>query len=84
MKIEVHFFGDTKRFLPADASGRKATVEIPAGSNVDALCDHLGMGDEAVVIVVNDVQHHRGTVLNAGDAVTFLPSLVGGEPVAHS
>ena len=84
MKIEVHFFGDTKRFLPADASGRRTTVEIPAGSNVDALCDHLGMGDEAVVIMVNDVQHHRGTMLNAGDAVTFLPSLVGGASAAHS
>ena len=54
---------------------------IPAGSNVDALCEHLGMAEDAVVIMVNDVQHHRGTVLNAGDAVTFLPSLVVGEPV---
>jgi sulfur carrier protein ThiS len=84
MKIEVHFFGDTKRFLPAAGIGRRATVEIPAGSNVDALCDHLGMGDEAVVIMVNDIQHHRGTVLDAGDAVTFLPSLVGGASAAHS
>ena len=83
MKIEVHFFGDTKRFLPADASGRRVTVEIPAGSNVDALCEHLGMAEEAVVIMVNDVQHHRGTVLDDGDAVTFLPSLVGGEPAMH-
>lgn len=78
MKVQVHFFGDTKQFLPADATGKRATVEIPAGSDVDALCDHLGMGDEAVVIMINDAQHHRGTVLDDGDSVTFLPSLVGG------
>ena len=39
------------------------------------------MAEEAVVIMVNDVQHHRGTVLDDGDAVTFLPSLVGGAAV---
>lgn len=78
MKVEAHFFGDTKQFMPANATSKKAIVEIPEGSNVDKLCDHLGMGDEAVVIMVNDSQHHRGTVLSEGDTVTFLPSLVGG------
>jgi sulfur carrier protein ThiS len=78
MKVTVVFFGDFVRYKPADWPGKRGTVEVPEGSNIDALADQLGIGEEPCVIMLNEEAHHRGAELHEGDTVTFLPPLAGG------
>ncbi|MGH2352464.1 MAG: MoaD/ThiS family protein [Chloroflexota bacterium] len=78
MKVNVVFFGDFAKFKPASWSGRRGTVDVPDGATIDTLADHLGLGEEPCVVMLNEEQHHRGAELHDGDTVTFLPPIAGG------
>ena len=79
MEVTVVFFGDFARFKPADWPKRRGVVEVPEGATIDVLARQLGLGDEPCVVMLNEEQNHRGATLAAGDTVTFLPPIAGGE-----
>ena len=78
MTVTVVFFGDFVKFKPADWTGKRGKVEVPARATIDALAQQLGIGDEPCVVMLNEEAHHRGAELHEGDTVTFLPPIAGG------
>jgi molybdopterin converting factor small subunit len=78
MKVEVWLFSTLKKYLPPNAKGKKAVVELPEGATLADLADHLGLHEEAIVPTVNDEQAHWGLKLKDGDRVSFFPPLAGG------
>jgi molybdopterin converting factor small subunit len=78
MQVHVQLFSRFRELLPAEALG-KATLEMPAGSTVGQLLDHLGIGGTVKLIDVNGRREtDRGRVLRDGDTVRVFPMVVGG------
>jgi len=78
MKVEVWLFSTLRKYLPSGAQGNRAVVELPEGSTLADLVEHLGLQEEALVGTVNDEQAHWGLKLKDGDRVSFFPPLAGG------
>ena len=82
MTIQLRLFGDLKRYLPAGAAGRQATVEVPDGLDALGLILHLGVPydaeEGAVVVAINDTQVEHSARLTEGDVVSMFAPLAGG------
>jgi len=78
MHVQVKLFSRFRAHLPAEAQG-EATLELPNGSTVGDLLDHLGITGRVKSIAVNEESEgDRGRVLRDGDAVRIFPFVVGG------
>jgi sulfur carrier protein ThiS len=76
--VTVKMFGQMAEYLPPNAKGRRAKVELDGAATVDVLCEDLGIEDVPMVILVNGQQAHRAISLSEGDEVSFLAPLAGG------
>ena len=82
MTITLRLFGELKQYLPGNAKGRTARLEVPDGLTALQLILRLGIpygGDEGqMVVAVNDVEVSHCTVLRDGDTVSMFEPLAGG------
>ena len=81
MRVTVLFFGVLKELLP----GERQTLELPAGSTVDAVLSHyrelLPQQPKlwsSLAIAVNQSYAVTGCLLRDGDEVALLPPVSGG------
>jgi molybdopterin converting factor small subunit len=79
MIITVALYAGLAQFLPTGAQGRKATVDVPAGSTVQDALRRLGVPDDVLCIpVVNGVRATGERVLKDGETLSLFPPLAGG------
>ena len=72
-------FGAMRDYLPPDADGNRATVDLPDGATVGDLVDSLGAPRRMVhALLVDEVQADLGHGLREGAAVTLMPPFSGG------
>lgn len=80
MKIEVRFWGVTRRLAGTD----RLELDLPAASTVDVLADRLAQhGDlaaemERCAFAIGDTLVPRTHVLDEGDELAVLPPVSGG------
>lgn len=78
MQVHVKLYSRFREALPGEARGR-ATIDMPQGTTLDHLLDHLGIAGRIKLITVNGrAEADRGRVLQDGDAVHIFPVVVGG------
>jgi len=78
MKVYVKLFSRFREHLPAEAHG-EASVDLPAGTTIAGLLDHLGISARVQLVSVNDhPEPDRDRALHAGDEVRIFPFVVGG------
>lgn len=79
MIVTVVCFGAMRDYLPADADGNRARVELSAGATVGDLVDALGAPRKLVhALLVDGVQGDLARGLDEGAEVTLMPSFSGG------
>lgn len=79
MKIQVELYATLSQYLPPDAEGRKATVELPEGATVGHLLKHLAIPAEmAALLLVNGTHRPPETLLKDGEVIAMFPPLAGG------
>jgi sulfur carrier protein ThiS len=88
MLIQAKLFATLIRMVPDEIrarypqsarAGSPLSVDLPEGSTLADLVDHLGLPPEKVrVIFVNGRVQQRDTILNAGDEVGIFPPVGGG------
>ena len=87
MRIEVRLFATLARYLPKDAPGGTAQLDVADDSSVGDVIAVLGIpADFSRVILVNDRDVDESQRLGEGDVVTLFPPLAGGacHGVIHS
>lgn len=78
MQLHVKLFSRFRERLPREARG-KATIELPGGSTVGQLLDHLGIAGRIQLISINgEPETDRSRALHDGDTVHIFPFVVGG------
>lgn len=69
-------------YLPADAIGNKAEVEMTAGASCGEVLARLKIPDDAIQVVMVNGEYvspeNRKNPLSEGDAVSVWPSIQGG------
>lgn len=79
MKSEVRLFAQLSEYLPANAKGKRAIVEVPNASSVRDIVRYLGIPEDvAGVILVNGQQAGLDTMLRESDVVSLFPPIAGG------
>ena len=91
MIIQIQLFANLRDCLPSDSRRGKAEVEIPDGSNLQDLIDHLGIEQclgEGVSIadqieswqisIDGEFIHDLERVLTNGNQVIVFPHMAGG------
>jgi molybdopterin converting factor small subunit len=79
VRVTVTCFGAMREYLPEDADGNRATIELPDGASVGDLVDALGAPRRLVhALLVDEVQGAIGQRLHEGAAVTLMPPFSGG------
>jgi sulfur carrier protein ThiS len=78
MQVQVRLFSRLRAALPPETRGL-ASVELPAGANIDTLLDQLGIEATVKLISVNGKRiTDRQRILQEGDRVHIFPPVVGG------
>jgi DNA-3-methyladenine glycosylase I len=81
MKVSAVCFGQMREFLPADAEGNRATLELEDAARVLDLVHSLGAPERLVyVLLVNGERGQLDHRLTDGDEVTLMPPYTGGSP----
>lgn len=79
MRVEVRLFATLAAFLPPVSREGVVTLDVPAGSTVRDVMQHLGMPPELErVSLVNGGDADPEHALRQGDVVTVFPPLAGG------
>ena len=79
MNIEVRCFGAMREYLPADAQGNTAAVELEPDARVSDAVAVLDAPDRLVhAVLVNEDPADLSTVLKDGDRLTLMPHYSGG------
>ena len=79
MQIDVVCFGAMRDYLPANADGNRATVELQEGSSVGDLADSLGAPRRLLFsVLVDGARATEDTALTNGAEVTLMPPFTGG------
>ncbi len=80
MKVTVKLFATLRKYLPPDATGGKAEVELPDGATVRQLVERLGIPQSAARLVMVDGEHcpELDTPLQDGQTVSIFPPVAGG------
>ena len=79
MKVEVQLFATLQPYLPPDAAGDHAFLELPDGSTVAQVQAALHIPDDfSCLTVVNGHDASPDQVLTPGDVVAMFPPLAGG------
>lgn len=78
MRVEIRLFGPLKRYLPHNAVGQRAILNLTNGATVEELLKELGISNVECIVTVNDVPVNRSHKLNDGDVVSIYPPIAGG------
>lgn len=79
VKVSVVGFGVMRDFLPDDADGNQARVEIEEGARVQDVVNLLGAPERLVyALLVNGERGGLDQPLGDGDEVTLMPPFTGG------
>jgi sulfur carrier protein ThiS len=79
MQITVKLYATLRRYGPSLPLGAGFALNLPAGSDVAGVAEHLGIPDAvALVAMVNDQAVHLDRVVMAGDTVSLFPPVAGG------
>ena len=79
MKVEVQLFATLQPYLPPDAVGDQAFLDLPDGSTVAQVQAALRIPDDfPCLTVVNGHDAAADQVLKPGDVVAMFPPLAGG------
>ncbi|HET91052.1 MAG TPA: MoaD/ThiS family protein [Chloroflexi bacterium] len=79
MVIHVKLFATLRHQYPHLDIGEAMPVDLPPGTTVNQLIDHLDLPSEQVKIVfVNNCVQNGEYVLNAADQVGIFPPVGGG------
>lgn len=78
MQVHVKLMSRFREHLPPEARG-ETTIELPNGSTLNDLMEHLGIRRRVKLVAVNDEhESDRGRTLRDGDSVRIYPFVVGG------
>lgn len=78
MDITVKLYSRFREHLPAGTRG-EAIIELPPGTTIAGLLDHLGISARVHLISVNDrPEPDRDRILHEGDNIRIYPFVVGG------
>ncbi|CAN5722362.1 hypothetical protein BH20ACT23_BH20ACT23_22020 [soil metagenome] len=79
MKVSVVCFGQMREFLPLDAEGNRATLELDDAAHVLELVHLLGAPERLIyALLVNGERGRLEDPLADGDEVTLMPPYSGG------
>lgn len=79
MRVAVVCFGAMRDYLPDDADGNRAFVDVSENATVADLVDVLGAPRRLVhALLVDGVQGDLARGLHEGAEVTLMPSFSGG------
>lgn len=83
MKIKVKLFATLMQYLPADADGHVASMEVPEDTTVGAIVTQLNLPPELThLVLINGVfvppQARAEKTLVAGDELAVFPPVAGG------
>jgi molybdopterin synthase sulfur carrier subunit len=79
MQITVKLYATLRKYGPSLPLGAGFTLDLPEGSDVAAVAEHLGLPVRVpLVAMVNDQAVHLDHVVVAGDAVSLFPPVAGG------
>ncbi|HSJ53032.1 MAG TPA: MoaD/ThiS family protein [Anaerolineae bacterium] len=78
MVVQVKLFSRFRQLLPQEARG-EAELQVPEGTTIARLLDHLGVQGRVQLVSVNDEpEPDRDRILHDGDRVRVFPFGVGG------
>lgn len=79
MKIEVRLFATFRKYLPENAQGQRAQLDLPEGMTVKQVLEQLKVPLDTVKLVfVNSVHADLDQVLKEGDVLGAFPPVAGG------
>ena len=79
MELIVRLYAHLVRYGPGTSSGRQFTVDLPDGSPISALIQHLNIPEEEVkTVFVNHIISSPETILHKGDEVGIFSPIGGG------
>jgi molybdopterin converting factor small subunit len=80
MRVHVKLMAALRSKLPPDAKGGTVQVEVEAGASVASALEILGIGSEAVhlVMVNGEMEMNRDRPLADGDVLVIFPPVAGG------
>lgn len=79
MRVTVVCFGAMREYLPDDADGNLASIEVPSDATVGAAMDALGAPRRLAFSVLVDGRHAGlDAGLHAGAEITLMPPFAGG------
>lgn len=79
IRVNVKLFATLRRYYPHLRVGEALEMELPEGTTVGQLMNHLNLPTEQVrVVFVNGVARDENYVLNSGDEVGVFPPVGGG------
>lgn len=80
MKVSVVCFGALRDYLPAGATGNRASLEIKDEAIVADVGAAIGAPERLMfAVLVNGEQAERGSRLSQGDEVALMPPFAGGQ-----
>jgi molybdopterin converting factor small subunit len=79
MRITVNLYATLRKYGPSLPPGASLTLDLPEGSDVAAIAEHLKIPEGVpLVATVNDQVVHLDHVVAAGDTVSLFPPVAGG------
>ncbi len=79
MKVTARVYATLRRYLPEETAHNPMELELPDGTTVGELLNHLGLPQDAVkVVFVNGRHAEFEQVLADGDRVGIFPPVAGG------
>jgi molybdopterin converting factor small subunit len=79
MKVTVICFGGMREYLPPEAQGNRAMIELPDGASVARLAEELGAPRRLLFsLLVDGARVGEEAVLTDGAEVTLMPPFTGG------
>jgi len=79
MKVQVWLWGHLSQYVPGKSKEKVRSVEVPEGSSMKDILDHLGIPGWAVdLMFLNGVYAQGSQTLKDGDRLGFFPRLLAG------
>ena len=79
MKVEIRLFASFTQYLPPDAEGQKAEMELDEGTTIKEVLTRLGVPLDMVKLVfANGVHAEMDYVIQEGDRIGAFPPVAGG------
>ncbi|MCG8337519.1 MAG: MoaD/ThiS family protein [Proteobacteria bacterium] len=79
MKVEIRLFASFTRYLPPNAEGQKAAMDLDEGTTIKDVLTHLGVPLDTVKLVfANGVHANMDYVIQEGDRIGAFPPVAGG------